>query len=58
MRDITASIVDLAVRGYLVIEETKQDHLLGLTHSKNYVFHLKKSRAEWNFPEAPRAGTS
>jgi len=48
MRDITASIVDLAVRGYLVIEEKQQDHLLGLTHSKNYVFHLKKSRAEWN----------
>jgi hypothetical protein len=48
MRDITASIVDLAVRGYLVIEETKQDHLLGLTHSKSYVFHLKKSRSEWN----------
>ena len=48
MRDITASIVDLAVRGYLVIEETKQDHLLGFTHSKGYVFHLKKSRAEWN----------
>jgi len=48
MRDITASIVDLAVRGYLVIEETKQDHLLGLTHSKNYVFHLKKSRPEWS----------
>jgi hypothetical protein len=48
MRDITASIVDLAVRGYLVIEEKQQDHLLGLTNSKNYVFHLKKSRAEWN----------
>jgi uncharacterized membrane protein YgcG len=48
MRDITASIVDLAVRGYLVIEEKQQDHFLGLTHSKNYVFHLKKSRAEWN----------
>jgi uncharacterized membrane protein len=48
MRDITASIVDLAVRGYLVIEEQKKDHLLGLTHSKEYVFHLKKSRAEWN----------
>jgi len=48
MRDITASIVDLAVRGYLTIEEKQQDHLLGLTHSKNYVFHLKKSRAEWN----------
>ena len=48
MRDITASIVDLAVRRFLVIEEKQQDHLLGLTHSKNYVFHLKKSRAEWN----------
>jgi len=48
MRDITASIVDLAVRGFLVIEEAKQDHLLGFTHSKSYVFHLKKSRAEWS----------
>lgn len=47
MRDITASIVDLAVRGYLVIEEQKKDHLLGLTHSKEYIFHLKKSRADW-----------
>jgi uncharacterized membrane protein YgcG len=48
MRDITASIVDLAVRGYLVIEEKQEDHLLGLTHSKTYLFHLKKSRAEWS----------
>jgi uncharacterized membrane protein YgcG len=48
MRDITASIVDLAVRGYIVIEEKQQDHLLGLTHTKSYVFHLKKARAEWN----------
>ena len=48
MRDITASIVDLAVRGYLVIEEQQKDHLLGLTHSQQYSFHLKKSRAEWS----------
>ena len=48
MRDITASIVDLAVRGFLVIEEKQKDQLLGLTHTKDYVFHLKKSRAEWN----------
>ncbi|HEY2118501.1 MAG TPA: DUF2207 domain-containing protein [Candidatus Acidoferrum sp.] len=48
MRDITASIVDLAVRGYLVIEEQQKDHLLGLTHSTEYVFHLKKPRAEWS----------
>jgi len=48
MRDITASIVDLAVRGYLVIEEKQKDQLLGLTHSKTYVFHLKKPVGEWN----------
>ena len=47
MRDITASIVDLAVRGYLVIEEKKEDHLLGLTSSKEYIFHLKKAQADW-----------
>jgi len=47
MRDITASIIDLAVRGYLIIEEKQKDHLLGLTHSKDYVFHLKKSTGEW-----------
>jgi uncharacterized membrane protein YgcG len=48
MRDITAGIVDLAVRGYMVIEEKKKDGLLGLTHSKEYIFHLKKPRAEWS----------
>ena len=47
MRDITASIVDLAVRGFLVIEEQKKDHLLGLTHTTEYVFHLKKPSPEW-----------
>ena len=47
MRDITATIVDLAVRGYMVIEEKKVDHLLGLTHSTEYFFELKKPAAEW-----------
>ena len=47
MRDITASIVDLAVRGFLVIEEQKKDHLMGLTHSTEYIFHLQKSQADW-----------
>ena len=47
MRDITASIVDLAVRGFLVIEEQKKDHLLGLTHTTEYVFHSKKPSPEW-----------
>jgi hypothetical protein len=48
MRDITASIVDLAVRGYIVIEQVQKDHLFGLSHSKIYIFHLKKSRPEWS----------
>jgi hypothetical protein len=47
MRDITATIVDLAVRGYLVIEEKETDHMLGLIKNKDYVFHIKKKPAEW-----------
>lgn len=48
MRDITATIVDLAVRGFLLIEQKDKEHLLGLTHSKDYIFHLKKPLAEWS----------
>lgn len=47
MRDVTATIVDLAVRGYIKIEQVEKDHLLGLTHSKDYVFHLRKPREQW-----------
>jgi uncharacterized membrane protein len=47
MRDITATLVDLAVKGYLTIEQKEEEHFLGLTHSKNYIFHLKKQPAEW-----------
>jgi uncharacterized membrane protein len=47
MRDITASIVDLAVRGYLHITETKDDHLFGLYSTKDYTFVVKKPRSEW-----------
>ncbi len=45
-RDITSTIVDLAVRGYLKIEETVDTSLL-IFHSKDYVFHLVKPQAEW-----------
>jgi hypothetical protein len=41
MRDITATLVDLAVKGYLVIEQKQESHLLGLMHSKDYIFHMK-----------------
>ena len=47
MRDITAAIVDLAVRGYLVIQEQATDHLMGLYKNTDYTFILKKSRNEW-----------
>jgi uncharacterized membrane protein len=47
MRDITSTIVDLAVRGYLVIEEHEKDRMLGLVHDKDYNFILKKDRSEW-----------
>jgi uncharacterized membrane protein len=48
MRDITASIVDLAVRGYIVIEEHTKERMLGLFKDKDYSFILNKDRAEWS----------
>ena len=48
LRDITASIVDLAVRGYLTIEEVKKEHMMGLWSDKDYNFILRKARSEWS----------
>lgn len=45
MRDITATLVDLAVRGYVLIEEKKTDQLFGLMSSTDYLFTLRKSPA-------------
>jgi Predicted membrane protein (DUF2207) C-terminal domain/Predicted membrane protein (DUF2207) N-terminal domain len=39
MRDITATMVDLAVRGYLKIEERDDSQLFGLLKRRAYVFH-------------------
>jgi uncharacterized membrane protein len=47
MRDITATIVDLAVRGYILIEEKEKEHLMGLWSNKEYVFHLRKKPNDW-----------
>ena len=47
MRDITATIVDLAVRGYLHIEQFENEVLFGLFSNKDYRFTLKKPRDEW-----------
>jgi len=48
MRDITASIVDLAVRGFMVIEEHDKTSMMGLKHSKDFNFILRKERASWS----------
>ncbi len=50
-RDITSTIVDLAVRGYIKIEE-KVDTIL-IFHHKDYIFHLLKPRAQWGSDLAP-----
>jgi uncharacterized membrane protein len=55
MRDITATLVDLAVKGYLTIEQKDQSGLLGLTHHRDYVFHLRKPPAEWDARAHERA---
>jgi uncharacterized membrane protein YgcG len=44
-RDITSTIVDLAVRGYIKIEEKVNTILV--FHTKDYVFHLLKPREQW-----------
>jgi uncharacterized membrane protein len=44
-RDITATLVDLAVKGYLKIEETDSKILL-FTH-RDYTFHRLKEASEW-----------
>jgi hypothetical protein len=48
MCDITASIVDLAVRGYLKIEEREQTGLVGWMKGNAYSFELLKDSEEWS----------
>jgi uncharacterized membrane protein len=45
-RDITSTIVDLAVRGYIKIEETDDKGLV--FHHKDYIFHLLQQRQDWS----------
>lgn len=46
MHDITATLVDLAVRGYLHIEK-EEKKVFGLFKNNDYIFHLKRPREEW-----------
>jgi uncharacterized membrane protein YgcG len=46
MHDLTATLVDLAVRGYIHIEE-RADRKPGPFSGRDFFFHLKKPREEW-----------
>ncbi len=50
-RDITSTMVDLAVRGYIKIEETADKGLLFT--NKDYIFHLLKPQTTWGAELAP-----
>jgi len=45
-RDITSTIVDLAVRGMVKIEETKDEGIV--FHHKDYILHLLTARENWH----------
>jgi predicted membrane protein DUF2207 len=47
MEDITATLVDLAVRGFIRIEEITESHLLGLSKSTDYIIHILRDRSQW-----------
>lgn len=47
LRDITATVVDLAVRGFVHIEERQEPQLLGLWSSTEFSLHQMKSSGEW-----------
>lgn len=45
MRDITATVVDLAVGGHLKIEEREEKHVFGLISNTDYHFHRMEPKA-------------
>jgi uncharacterized membrane protein YgcG len=47
MRDITATVVDLAVRGFIKIKETREDRFLGLGTKTEYVLQLLRPESAW-----------
>lgn len=47
LRDITATFIDLAIRGYILIEEVQDEKLFGLMKSRTYRFHLRRAQTEW-----------
>ncbi len=54
MRDITATVVDLAVRGFVRIKETQEDRFLGLGTKTDYALQLLRPDSEWKDAAAAR----
>ena len=48
VHNITATIVDLSVKGYLAIAQEDDISLQAAKNYKNYVFHMLKGPADWN----------
>jgi len=46
LRDIISTLVDLAVRGHVGIEEVEDKHLFGLISNQDWVFHRLKESTE------------
>lgn len=47
LRDITATLVDLAIRGFLRIEERQESAILGLWSSSVFSLHRLKAASDW-----------
>jgi len=47
LRDVTATLVDLAVRGFVRIDEEDEAWLFGLFSSKDYRLVMRRPRREW-----------
>jgi uncharacterized membrane protein YgcG len=45
--DLTATLVDLAVHGHILIEEVKEKQFFGLFTTTDYIFHLRTPRSAW-----------
>ncbi len=54
LRDLTATVVDLAVRGHMTIEVSEEEHLFGLIKTKNVVFHRLRDKDDAGLSEYER----
>lgn len=46
LKDITSTLIDLSVRGWIGIEEVEEKHVFGLFSSNEWVFHRRRESVE------------